>query len=49
LKEISLKRDRYRYFDKDKIENKRREAIIDQISEKIGEELKKDTKLQDQI
>jgi hypothetical protein len=49
LKEISLKRDRYRYFDKDKIENKRREAILGQISEKIGEEFKKDTKLQDQI
>jgi len=49
LKAISVKTDRYKLFDKDKIENKRREAILSLIAEKIGEEGKTDAKLQDQI
>jgi hypothetical protein len=49
LKAISVKTDRYKLFDKDKIENERREAILNLIADKIGEEGKTDAKLQDQI
>ena len=45
LKEIQLKKNRYKLFDENSIENKKRDEILKKISDKIGEEAAKDEHL----
>ncbi len=49
MRALDLKKNRYTLFDDKQIENQRRSNILLKITDKLGEEKRKDTQLQSQI